>query len=466
MGVISRYWRLVRLDGSGQRMVEELSAAKAFFTQQFLAKDDELDEADRLIQQRLFQIRGDRLTPDASAMAEQCLRCFISHQIEQTCIQLAAQFGIDHGFTRQDLFPFVLDDMDPRQPAVDATRPTTYEPLSVEVLRTFDPNRATLSTWIARLVKHHRELNRFLLAHGVYLASDWAILNDTTPKQLHRILTEFHQRTPSEIQTACLLLESYHAIYRRDRLEQRRSGHPGRCLPPSPEQCAQMAAWIQQSAQSRYEGDLMAHLQDLAQQLRQYRIFVRGGTLATDSLEVPETRLAAERSSLLPSEDPDPNNAQEFLQAYRQQLMACLDQAIAQVTQQRLQGLHRKSAEMATHFRVALHLFHCQGMAMSEIAPRVALAAQYQVSRLLKLKEFRADVRRELLQRLSPWTLDQSKQYANPAQLHRLDAQVKDALDQQITALLSEAEAEASIPKNRPTQSLFAQRLCHHLTSP
>jgi hypothetical protein len=57
----------------------------------------------------------------------------------------------------------------------------------------------------------------------VYFISDWAILNDTKSKQLQRILAEFHHLSESEIRDSCILLESYHAVYRRDRLEQRRN---------------------------------------------------------------------------------------------------------------------------------------------------------------------------------------------------------------------------------------------------
>jgi hypothetical protein len=57
----------------------------------------------------------------------------------------------------------------------------------------------------------------------VYFISDWAILNDTKSKQLQRILAEFHHLSEFEIRYSCILLESYHAVYRRDRLEQRRN---------------------------------------------------------------------------------------------------------------------------------------------------------------------------------------------------------------------------------------------------
>lgn len=82
-----------------------------------------------------------------------------------------------------------------------------------------------------RLVKQHHELNAFLLEQGLCMLSDWAILNDTKPKKLRRVLTQFHHFTDPEVQQAVILLESYHAIYRRDRILQ---AQKGACPDPRP----------------------------------------------------------------------------------------------------------------------------------------------------------------------------------------------------------------------------------------
>jgi myo-inositol catabolism protein IolC len=100
---------------------------------------------------------------------------------------------------------------------------------------------------------------------------------------------------------------------------------------------------------------------------------------------------------------------------------------------------------------------------MGEIAPVVGLQAQYQVSRLLKLKEFRADIRQQMLKDLRDRTLAKATIYTHPDQLQTLEQQVEAALDEQIAAAMQEAETEASIAKNRSSRSLFAQRLCRHL---
>jgi hypothetical protein len=255
MGAASRYWRLVRLDATGKRRIEEVDSAKAFFQQQFPEMVSKTDVTDAAIQRQLLDLLSDASNASSGdgtshLMAERCLRCFISSQIEQVCIQLEAKFGSEHGFTRYDLFPFVLDDVGEARSQSSAGRgnPRSYQSFAAEILRTFDPKRSSLPTWTSRLVKHHREINTFLLDRGVYMVSDWAILNNITPSQLRRIFAEFHNLTPSEIQHASILLESYHAVYRRDRLKQRGTGIKGQCLPPTIDQLQQIAQLLNQKA--------------------------------------------------------------------------------------------------------------------------------------------------------------------------------------------------------------------------
>ncbi|NJM46170.1 MAG: hypothetical protein HC860_08290 [Alkalinema sp. RU_4_3] len=191
-----RYWNLVRLGEGGDRRTEVLPQVKLWFEAHVPGG---LDDGE--IQKRLFASQ--------EKQAQLALRCFVSHQIEQVCQQLAMQFGGSHGFGRRELLAYVLDD--------DGRDRTSYQPLSVKILESFDPSRASLSTWAMRLVKHHRELNQFLVECGVYLLSDWAILNDTNGPKLRRILTEYQPTARTEIERAAALLDAYHEVYRGDR---------------------------------------------------------------------------------------------------------------------------------------------------------------------------------------------------------------------------------------------------------
>jgi len=475
MGAASRYWKLVRLDARGRHRIEEIVSIKTFFRRQFPELKNQLDASDRLVQQQLLALRrGDWQAAAEEAsnhlLADCCLRCFISSQIEQVCLQLEVQFGGEHGFTRYDLFPFVLDDtLDElraiEQPNFSRSNSITYQPMAAKILQTFDRERASLSTWTNRLVKHHRELNAFLLERGVYLVSDWAILNDTTPKQVQRILAEFHNLSSVEVERARSLLESYHRVYRRARLKQRQTGIRGKCPPPSLEQLQQIASLVNQKADLTFSPEtILSRLQDLAEHLRQYRIYVRGGSGVRESLDNPETKLSFERrqASLASAGSDDEQEQVEFLRSYRQQFIDCLDRAIERMTEARLSRLQRQVPK-TEQFLTALELFHCQGRSMGEIAPLVGLQAQYQVSRLLQLKAFRADIRQQMLQDLAARTMKTAGNYTDPDQLLERSRQVEAALEEQIDAAIQEAKMEASTSKTLTSSSLFAQRLCYYL---
>jgi len=476
MSAASKYWTLVRIDAAGKRKIEEIAAVKGFFLSSFPEFTAQSEVPDALIQRQLLHWMREASeestqAPNRRFLAERCLQCFISSQIERVCQQLAIQFGAKHGFTCSDLLRFVLDDDGRRQPTEGTTLvDTLYQSLVREILQSFDPEQSTLATWTTRRVKHHKELNAFLLEQGVYLVSDWAILNDTQPKQLQRIFLQFHQLTADEIQQSSRLLESYHAVYRAQRLKQRQTGIKGQCLPPTTEQLHQIAQRLStQTTQMLSPTVLMAQLQEMALRLRQYRIHVRGGSLPTESLDVPYTGASDGSSASRDFADNRDNTDEqtEFLNFYRQQFLTCLDQAIAQVTSERVKRLQRKDAQKAQKFLTALQLFHCQGRSMGEIAQLVSLQAQFQVTRLLKLKSLRADVRQLLLVQLRDRVFDQAKAYTNPERLETLQ-KIEEALDEQITAVIQEAVIEASTAntaKNQITSSLFAQRLCRHLDS-
>jgi hypothetical protein len=424
MSSVSRYWQLVRIDSAGQRQVEEIAIAKAFFHQRFLTTDAQPQITDEVIQQQLLQ-QWRTVSPTRESereAAEYCLRCFISHQIEQVCIQLEFKFGSQHGFTRRDLFVLVLED----EGRFIAKTPssTPYQSLASKILQTFDPDQAGLTTWVMRQVRHHPELKAFLREQGVYLVTDWALLKDTSLEQLRQILSEFYCLVPTEIEQACQLLQSYHEIYRNDRLQHRQQGRlKGKegCLPPTSEQLTRMVQYLRsQTSLTLSPESLMTRLQHLAKRLRQYRLHLRGGRLPVESLDQPTTYALAANVQT-PELDPEQEAKQEFLTFYREQFLKCLEQAIEQVICDRLAYLQRKQNQTAQAFLQALHLFHCQGQSMGEIAPQIGLQAQFQVTRLMKLKEFRASVRSKLLQMLLQSVIDKAKTYATPLHLHQLN---------------------------------------------
>lgn len=449
MGEKRCYWTLVKLDPAGGRRVNELPDVKEFFQQHI----DLTLEQDTVIQKHLIELARSEIETHDRTLAELCLRCFISHQIEQACIQLESQFGEYYGFTRYDLLALVLDD---EGEGTRQKKQSTYQLLSVKILEKFDPAYASLSTWTTRLVKQHHELNAFLLEQGLCMLSDWAILNDTKPKKLHRVLTQFHQLTESEVEQAILLLESYHAVYRRDRLLQ---GQKGTCSPPTIAQLQEIGDRLQQQTSRPIPPDaILIRLTVLADRLRQYRISVGGGKPPSQSLDQADTSLLDEVSQH--SSNPGDDLQIEFLTTYRQQFLGCLENALQRVVNDHLQTLKPPKQQQ---FLTALTLFHCQKLAMSEIARQIGLKAQYQVTRLLKLDELRTDVRHWMLQCLRKSVKSTVLNYVEPDKLDKIDYQIAVALEEQVDHLIQQEQASSKTPKGYVSNSLFAQRLCKYL---
>ncbi|WP_071515480.1 hypothetical protein [Geitlerinema sp. PCC 9228] len=467
MGTPSRYWQLAKLTAAGTVLIVEIPSAKEFFRQQFphIFHSDSI--ADTNIEPRLLALWQD---PQYQEKVSLCWRCYISHQICRVCSQLEKQFGQQHGFNRDDLLPLVLNDSLESIKSMASASVPSYQPLAVQILQTFNPQRGSLANWVDKLVKRDRELNRFLLQHGVYLASDWAILNDTQPKQLTKILGEFHQYTHAEIEFTKTLLASYHRIYRAQRLRQKQQGYSHRCLPPTQSQLTAIAQDMQPNlAQQQSPETILEQLQSLADRLRQYRIYRRGGFMPSQSLDIPETSQKLEYEQYaapLPARENDTNNTQaqiDFLQFYRQEFVRSLDRSLEAVLRDRLRKKQRQKTTQSQKLLQGLFLFHCQGMAMGDIAQQLELKAQYQVTRLLQLKEFRTDVRQKMILDLKDSIWQQLRQYKTPQELQNLEANIEIALNEQVETAIAAAEKEASFPKKNAQQSLFAQRLCRLL---
>lgn len=446
MSGFARYWKLVRLDATGHRKVQELPDAKAFFQATF--PEDSLNLTPQAIQTQLLD-----MSRSNDPIATLCLRCFISNQIEQVCIQLEQQFGLNHGFTRQDLFALVLDDDGKVRPA----GANQYVSTAQSILQTFEVSKGSLSTWTIRLVKHHRELNQFLLESGVCLLSDWAILNDTNANKLRRVLSQFHQSSDYEILEAASLLDAYHAVYRADRMQQRQAGVKGSCPPPSEEQLQRMQQELGSSVSTR---GILVQLQRLADQLRQYRVASRAGRLPTISLEIGDTVSLGDRLAAPEPEEPESNDQQNFLAAFRSQFGKALEIAVQQVIEERTR---KQKGDKSKNFITALQLFHCRGLSMTEIANQVGLQAQFQVSRLLNLKALREDVRHRMLQALLEFVKVQVAEMLSPDRLAKLDNQLETALNEQIEQIIQEAAAQAQSPKDYVTGTVFSRTLCQYL---
>jgi len=449
MGSLVKYWTFYQLNAQGRVINEEIPQAKSFIQQEYPDRGNQNTSSDAGIQRHLFG-----LFRNQDAIAEICLRCIISEQIKQICVKLECDFGKNHQFNRYDLLPYVLND------SLNSRKQTqTQSSTATRILQDFDPEKASLSTWTTRLVRYEPNLTQFLLERGVYLITDWAILNDTNPQQLHRILKEFHHLNDEMINPAISLLKAYHAIYRQERLAGRKVGSRSKCVSPTSEQLRKIA---QVMGLSLTPEEILTQLQDLAAQIRERRVSVKTKKFGEDSLSDTDIQSQVEKQQLVELFDDSEKEVVEFLHRYDQQFLNCLEKAIASVV---TQWLNKQKPPKKQQFFEALKLFHCQGLSMSAIASVIGLQQQFQVSRLMQLKNFRSDIQQRMLQELRKQVIELATIYREPEKLIQQEEQINIALSEQIYAVFKSAETEASMAKDQPFKSIFSQYLCLYLDS-
>ena len=532
-----RYWRFVRLTMKGTRQVEEVPLCRACLDEHFPGYD-ETAPPDAVVQRQLLTwaqaalpstefLAGssvgsskasrptfsdpslqpspnESLQPSSSTsfqspepsvslarLAEGCLRCVISQEIDRTCKDLLARFGRNAGLSRlEDLLLFVLTDADPLRQRPNTPLLHQDPTLAGKVLRTFNPDKAQLNTWTKRLVLSDRGLNLFFQEHGVYFDSDWSLLNSLTASRLCQLLTATYAPTPEQLHQAVAILQSYQAVYRRDRLASRTenrlasrtenrfadrskaaglptsstSSNRTRCEPPTPDQLVRMVEHLRTNGVLAVDADsILAQLDQWAELIRQAR------RPATVSLDVPGNETLVDRDLSDPSlslEDQEWEVHQRaFLQKYRDALRMALDGAIAQTLSHRAARLAKRTPSQAAAFLEGLHRFHCGGESMGAIAPHIGLSEQYQVTRLLSIKQLRADIRRQTLLTLKECIGDLAQEYVEANRLQRLDANLEAILDGQLDPIFAAAEAE-SFTAQPSSRSLLTQRLCDYLTHP
>ena len=453
------------------RVVKPLADAQQFLEQLLQAQSPNSPDAisDANLQLDLLDAMHHTANAEHRRWAEICLRCFISQQVDLVCRSLARQFGNATGLTLTDLLWLVLVDNEmsgllhpdrPHPVQESAQKPDKFTSLATEILHSFDPKKAQLSTWCQQKVKSHPGLSDLLKQTGIYQQSAWSILNHTRPEGLPRILqTTKLQMTSIEdeisIEQAIAILQSYHAIYRRDRLS-RSSPQRGRCLPPSPSQLEQMRDGLQQQGWNCPTETILTALKAIAQAVRNHR------RPPVDSLDAEDERGTPLMAIPAPTADPlvqamdDEQEVamQQFLQQYRQEARQATHRAIAQVVGDRVAHHQRRKQPRHREFLKALHLFYCEGMTMGNIAPLVNLEKQYQVTRLLEREAFQADVRRQIIEQLSDRIGSLAKNYVDPERLQRIDQ----VLQQELAATVDDIDFTVSLCQHLNTNQEFQEQ--------
>ncbi|MEB3282789.1 MAG: hypothetical protein VKK42_28105 [Lyngbya sp.] len=441
MQKLSGYWTFVRIRDAGNYVRQKIPQAKVHFDRLLEDIDNEHIAVDnqqrKRIQTQLFhQLQN---SPDSTTRwaAEVCLRCYISNAILLSSQYLLKQFSPQCNIKLNEILILVLDDVDITASILNLPA-QSYRPFAAKILTSFKPTLSSLETWIRLKVRQNPEVRRLFLEHGILMTTDWALLNQTEPKDL-QVLANYGVMTDSEVDHNCVLLECYHQIYRA---QWRMSKKKGTCPDPTEEQIQEIAAKFEaRFGMSISPNCIFKNLRNLAEKIRTYKIREGGGKTLEDSADHSETL------EKIPNPSPEIDEIEERM-AF---LVKCLDRAIIETIQTRLASLKCRTPDKVSKYPIALKLYFCpeqtEMMTMNDIANRINLKGQYEVTRLLEIKKFCSHVQNRTVEHLKDNVLKCTDVFKNPDCLER----VKDAIEQ-----LIERPQKSNLSS---CKSLFIQRL-------
>ncbi|MBO3463509.1 hypothetical protein G7B40_009945 [Aetokthonos hydrillicola Thurmond2011] len=465
MGVSSRYWSIWRITPGSETLgykCHSIDIARKFFDEQVV--NYEYEDIQVALLSYFNESDVDIIT---RAQAGLCLRCYVSLPILKTCQKLDSLFSGEKYFTYKDLLPFVLNDDGQTLVVLDSDRKkqlrvnetgraenSQYQFFPVKVLQTFKLNsesRMSLDNWTHLQTKQHPEIKDFLSEFGFKHLSDWALLNRVRVKQFKNL----SQRDRN-------IVEVFHIVYRRDRLQRNLRGIK-KCPDPSASQLQEMISHLRQrNLIINTAGELMKELNQIAVQLRQYDIWSYREPL---EIQDPDTGIRSPRTDLPTNTfnelDLEEREFSDFLYA---QLNLTLIEAIEQEIQERLSSLQKskKYGPLAKQFIPGLQLYYCQGMSLKEIAPKLGMTSWDQARRILNPGELLSKVRTLTVQKLLESILDKAEKKGltkiphNPDYIEALAIQIEAFTDGEI---FSQALEELRTGKNRSMNSIYSQQL-------
>ena len=460
MGVVSRYWIWVRVIGLSTCQSIELKEVKAFFQQEFPQFTPGNDVSDRDIQRQLMLwLRHD---DNRRQMAELCLRCFISNQLRHISItlekNLEEKFGKTHDLTSNQILLLVLDKPRKIEEMPNFSNAST---LINRILETFDAEKSNLSTWTTRIFYSDREVKNLLLYHGIELVTDWMILSYVTPVKLEKILKN-NLCSAGEIQQSLQLLNAYHQIYRNQLLQTRKAGTKSRYPEPTEEQLRQIAEKLFPNRRNYpldFLQDVRNKLQNIARFIREERIRIRQGITSVNPQDswdnIPESNHNSEEEQ------------SEFSRLYNSSFDACFTNAVKKIIEARITYFQAKKTakyqKKLKNFVEAMHLFHCEGVPMTEIAPSINLTDQPAVTRLLELKGLRNDIGRNTSLCLKQCILKLIQSQFDDDLPPDWELKVQNFLDKEIKTVIQEAEQEARNGQRQAMNSKMAKAICEYI---
>ncbi|MEM6402942.1 MAG: hypothetical protein AAF757_22400 [Cyanobacteria bacterium P01_D01_bin.116] len=468
MNTSSRYWKIWRInpaaEKSGYKQIH-VTVAQEFINSQVFDTEDNSNEQNTL----LSCFNGEHNAEDTinRARAGLCLRCYVSEPILKECKKLDSLFSGEKQFTYRDLLPFVLNDDGEKLIVLDRdgktqlmvddsckTRASRYSFFSVKVLQTFNPelqSRMSLENWAYLQTKQNPELKKFLSEFGFQHLSDWALLNRTRKKQFESLLVQERY-----------VVQAFHAVYRRDRQQQKNRGNK-KCPDPTIAQLEEMLVYLQQQQiWINTPVELIRELKQIAQQLRKYDIWN-----SRESLDIYDnesgtyvTRRDLPNSSL----DETDVEQQEFLQFLHQLVYTTLSEKIKEQVEANIEKLQKskKYRSFAAKYIQGLHLYYNLAMSLKEITPELGMTSWDQTRRILNPGELLSKVRIKTVEQMLDIILKKAAQKGLtkiPPEVNyllSLTEQIESYVDREI---FQQAAEEIRAGKNRTMSSSYAKQL-------
>lgn len=466
-----RYCNILRIDPAGESVgytEAPLEIAQGFVNS--LVYDVENSNIQRALFSYFKNEKSDLNTIDR-ARAGLCLRCYVSYAMVEECRRIDKLYSGNKQFTYRDLLPLVINDDGKKLIILDEDGITqltvdknsviyksTCDLFSVQVLQSFDPDLESgmsLYNWVRLKTRQNHQVRTLLSNYGLNHLSDWAILNRATAEQLGRL-------SPQER----YIIEAYHAVYRRDRIE-RSSFRPMRCPDPTSAQLQEMLSYLL-SLQVSIDSPslLLQELYRIALQLRKYDIWSY-----RESLEIydAQTDTVVPRRDL-PTDSFDEIDIErlEISQFLQEHLDSALAEAIKLEIEAKIQDLQnsRRYAPFAPKYLQGLKLYYCQAMSLKDIAPILGMTSWNQARRILDpgklLLQVRAKTQDTMLNSILRLAAQRGFTSIPPTAVYlkALTQEIECYIDEEI---FQEASEEMKTGRNRSMNSVYAKAILSFL---
>jgi hypothetical protein len=424
MHELSWYWTFVKLTASGDYTRHKIPQA-TINLDSFLEEiyDQQLStdhQRHKIVQTQLIHKLRNSPNFETRFQAEVCLRCYVSNAILQSCQYLLNQFSDSCQIKLNEILVRVLNDVDLTQ-SLYRSSIQSYQPFVAEILaKPFNPELSRLKTWTRLKIRQHQEIRHLFLEHGILMSSDWAILNQTEQKDL-QVLLNCGLLTLQECQENSTLLKYYHQVYRH---QWRKNRHKGSCPTPTTKQLEKIAFRFRIKTELNLSVEkILYQLLNLAQKIRTYRIYDQGGVVLEASEDHSETL------ENIPYCSSDVDELEEQITF----VIQCLDQAILETIQARIISLQRHSPDKASKYLIALKLYFCpepsQSLTMSDIAAQLQLKGQFEVTRLLQIKNFCPHIQNRTVLHLQNYLMKWTEVLSHPERLQQIRAAVHELVE-------------------------------------